>query len=70
MVNDLAMNAYLSGYVAALRSRHRPGDSVPENPYIDNPAQRDGWLDGYKDATEEFGSVPTREMPAQGEPAG
>lgn len=72
MVNDLAMNAYLSGYIAALRSRHRPGESLPDNPYTNDPAQRDGWLDGYKDATEEFGGVPTRQTvaPAQGEAAG
>lgn len=60
MVDDLAMNAYLSGYIAALRNRHRPGSNeLPENPY-DNPAQRVGWLDGFKDATEEFGGAPTR----------
>jgi ribosome modulation factor len=62
MIDDLAMNAYLSGYIAALRNRHRPADAaLPENPYVDNPAQRASWLEGYKDATEEFGSAPTRQ---------
>jgi truncated hemoglobin YjbI len=72
MVNDLAMNAYLSGYIAALRSRHRPGVSQAENPFNSDPAQRDGWLDGFKDATDEFGGVPTRQsiVPAQGTGAG
>lgn len=63
MIDDLAMNAYLTGYIAALRNRHRQSDpaELPENPYADNPAQRAGWLDGYKDATEEFGGAPTRQ---------
>ena len=61
MIDDLAMNAYLRGYIAALRSRHRPDtDKMPENPYQD-PAQRAGWLDGYRDAHDEFGGAPTRQ---------
>jgi hypothetical protein len=67
MVDDQAMNAYLSGYVAALRSRHRPVDApLPENPYSENAAQRAGWLDGFKDATEEFGGAPTRQTISPG----
>lgn len=63
MVDDRAMNAYLSGYVAALRRRHRPHE-VPTNPFADQPAQSASWLDGFKDATEEFGSAPVRHSTA------
>ena len=59
MMDDLAMNAYLRGYIAALRNRHLPNPvQAPENPYVD-PSQRAGWLEGFRDAVEEF-SDPAR----------
>ena len=61
-MDDLAMNAYLLGYIAALRTRHRPDDAAPENPCVD-PAQHAGWLEGYQDALDEFGGLPTRQSP-------
>jgi hypothetical protein len=65
MVDDKAMNAYLSGYIAALRNRHRPQD-LPANPFADQPAQSASWLDGFKDATDEFGGAPTRHSASLG----
>jgi len=58
-MDDLAMNAYLLGYIAALRTRHRPEEAAPDNPCTD-PAQHAGWLEGYQDAINEFGGAPTR----------
>ena len=58
-MDDLSMNAYLLGYIAALRTRHRPEEAAPENPCTD-PAQQAGWLEGYQDAIDEFGGSPTR----------
>jgi len=64
MIDDLAMNAYLRGYIAALRSRHRPDAlHAPENPYAD-PAQRAGWLEGFRDAAEEFSGEPKQRQSA------
>jgi ribosome modulation factor len=61
MIDDLAMNAYLRGYIAALRNRHRPDAlHAPENPYVD-PGQRAGWLEGFRDALEEFHPQPKRQ---------
>ncbi|MET0498298.1 MAG: hypothetical protein ABW106_08535 [Steroidobacteraceae bacterium] len=59
-MDDLAMNAYLLGYIAALRTRHRPDEAAPENPCSD-PAQHAGWFEGYQDAIDEFGGLPTRQ---------